>query len=69
MIPPLSYNSTESHPHLTTTSLPTSPTDISNTYLTPLISPQPSFQASTRSLASSVPSANLESEGVHSSQR
>ncbi|KAJ0010819.1 hypothetical protein Pint_34180 [Pistacia integerrima] len=60
MIPPLSHNPAESHP-LTTTSLPTSPADISNTYLAPLVAPQPSFQASARSLASSVPSANLES--------
>ncbi|KAJ0076995.1 hypothetical protein Patl1_35830 [Pistacia atlantica] len=60
MIPPLSYNFAESHP-LITTCLPTSPADISNTYLAPLVAPQLSFQVSARSLASFVPSANLES--------
>ncbi|KAJ0093046.1 hypothetical protein Patl1_26469 [Pistacia atlantica] len=45
MIPPFPDISAESHP-LITASWPTSPPDISNTFFTPLVAPQPSFQAS-----------------------
>ncbi|KAJ0034262.1 hypothetical protein Pint_25865 [Pistacia integerrima] len=59
MIPSLPDNSAKS-----TASLPTSPPDISNIFLIPLVAPHPSFQASAGSHASSLPSTNLESEGA-----